>query len=95
LIVLDIGLPKLNGIEAARRIRKVSPKSKIIFLSQESSADVVEEALKSGATGYVVKTYAGSELLDAIEAMRAGGQFVRTASRVTLVPPVERDVKQP
>jgi DNA-binding NarL/FixJ family response regulator len=45
LIVLDIGLPTLNGIEAARRIRKLCPKSKILFVSQESSADVVQEAL--------------------------------------------------
>jgi DNA-binding NarL/FixJ family response regulator len=43
-IVLDIGLPTLNGVEAARRIRKLSPKSKILFVSQESSADVVQEA---------------------------------------------------
>ena len=56
LIVLDIGLPTLNGIEAARRIRKLSPESKILFVSQESSADVVQEALRIGALGYVVKT---------------------------------------
>jgi DNA-binding NarL/FixJ family response regulator len=48
LILLDIGLPKLNGIEAARQIRKLCPESKIVFLSQESSADVIEEALNSG-----------------------------------------------
>jgi DNA-binding NarL/FixJ family response regulator len=59
LIVLDIGLPSLNGIEAARRIRKLSPKSKILFVSQESSADVVQEALSLGALGYVVKAHAG------------------------------------
>ena len=51
LIVLDIGLPTLSGIEAARRIRKLSPRSKIIFLTQESSADVVREALAMGARG--------------------------------------------
>ena len=62
LIVLDIGLPTLNGIEAARRIRKLSPESKILFMSQESSADVVQEALALGALGYVVKAHAGSEL---------------------------------
>jgi DNA-binding NarL/FixJ family response regulator len=98
LILLDIGLPKLNGIEAARRIRKLCPESKIVFLSQESSADVIEEALNSGGTGYVVKTNAGSELLDAIDAIRTGGQFVGTAYRATLVPPVppvEQAVKQP
>jgi CheY-like chemotaxis protein len=76
LIVLDIGLPQLNGIEAARRIRKLCPECKIIFLSQESSADVVEEALSFGALGYVVKALAGSELLAAVEAVYRGGQFV-------------------
>src|SRR5271154_67508 len=76
LIVLDIGLPSLNGIEAARRIRKLSPKSKILFLSQESSADVVHEALALGALGYVVKAHAGSELLPAVEAVLQGRQFV-------------------
>jgi DNA-binding NarL/FixJ family response regulator len=63
LIVLDIGLPTLNGIEAARRSRKLAPESKILFVSQESSSDVVQEALGLGTLGYVVKAYAGSELL--------------------------------
>jgi len=76
LIVLDIGLPKLNGIEAARRIRKLSPESEILFVSQESSADVVQEALSLGALGYVVKAHAGSELLGAVEAVCQGSQFV-------------------
>jgi DNA-binding NarL/FixJ family response regulator len=51
LVLLDIGLPTLNGIEAARQIRKLAPKSEIIFLSQESSPDVVQEALNSGGAG--------------------------------------------
>ena len=76
LIMLDIGLPSLNGIDAARRIRKLSPKSKILFVSQESSADVVQEALALGALGYVVKVHAGSELLAAVEAVLQGRQFV-------------------
>ena len=76
LIVLDIGLPTLSGIEAARRIRKLSPESKILFLSQESSADAVQEALGLGARGYVVKAHAGSELLPAVEAVLQGHQFV-------------------
>jgi DNA-binding NarL/FixJ family response regulator len=62
LIVLDIGLPLLNGIEAARQIRKVSPNPKILFVSQESSTDVVQEALPTGARSYVVKSDAGVEL---------------------------------
>jgi DNA-binding NarL/FixJ family response regulator len=76
LIVLDIGLPILNGLDAARRIREASPESKILFLSQESSADVVHEALSLGALGYVLKIHAGTELLDAVEAARHGRQFV-------------------
>jgi DNA-binding NarL/FixJ family response regulator len=76
LILLDIGLPRLNGIEAARQIRKLAPKSKILFLSQESSADVVREALSFGAMGYVVKADAGNELLAAAEAVRQGRRFV-------------------
>jgi DNA-binding NarL/FixJ family response regulator len=76
LIVLDIGLPTLNGIEAARRIRALAPESKILFVSQESSAVVVEEALRLGALGYVVKSHAGSELLPAVEAVCQGREFV-------------------
>src|SRR5579864_1931220 len=76
LIVLDVGLPSLNGIEAARQIRKLSHKSKILFVSQESSADVVQEALRIGALGYVVKAHAGSELLAAVEAVWQGRRFV-------------------
>ncbi len=76
LIVIDIGLPSLNGIDAARRIRELSPKSKIIFMSQESSADVAQEALALGALGYVVKAHAGSELFAAVEAVLQGRQFV-------------------
>jgi DNA-binding NarL/FixJ family response regulator len=76
LILLDIGLPTLNGMEAARRIRKLAPESKIIFLSQESSTDVIQEALSLGAWGYVVKTRAASEILPAVEAVISEKQFV-------------------
>jgi DNA-binding NarL/FixJ family response regulator len=76
LILLDVGLPSLNGIEAARRIRKLSPESKILFVSQECSADVVQEALAVGAQGYVVKAHIGSELLAASGAVCRGRRFV-------------------
>jgi DNA-binding NarL/FixJ family response regulator len=67
LVLMDIGLPSLNGIEAARKIRELVPESKIIFLSQESSADVVQEAMGSGGSGYVVKAKAGKDLFTALE----------------------------
>lgn len=76
LILLDIGLPGLNGIEAGRRIREVSPDSKILYLSQESSAEIVQEALQLGALGYVFKADAADELLLAVDAVRKGRQFV-------------------
>jgi CheY-like chemotaxis protein len=79
LIVLDIGLPKLNGIEAARRIRRVSPSTKIVFLSQNNDPDVVRVALSTGALGYVQKTDVRSDLLPAIEAVLQGRQFVSSS----------------
>jgi DNA-binding NarL/FixJ family response regulator len=72
LILLDIGLPMLNGIEAARRIREVSAASKILFVSENRSWDVAEEALRSGGSGYVLKSKAASELLPAVEAVLQG-----------------------
>jgi len=66
LILLDIGLPTINGIEAARRIREISPASKILFVSENRSRDVAVEALCTGASGYVVKSDAASELLTAV-----------------------------
>jgi DNA-binding NarL/FixJ family response regulator len=79
LIVLDIGLPSLNGLEAARRIRKLSPQSTILFLSQESSLDIVQEALCLGALGYVMKAHAAVDLLIAVEAVLRNEQFVSSA----------------
>jgi DNA-binding NarL/FixJ family response regulator len=72
LILLDVAIPNLNGIEAANRIRQVAPGAKIIFLTQISDKDVVRTALSTGAEGYVLKTDAGSELSLAIEAVGAG-----------------------
>jgi DNA-binding NarL/FixJ family response regulator len=79
LIVLDIGLPGLNGIEAARRIRKLSPRSTILFLSQESSREIIQEALCLGAQGFVIKAQAGRDLLIAVEAVLRNKQFVSNA----------------
>jgi DNA-binding NarL/FixJ family response regulator len=75
LILLDVGLPSLNGIEAARRIRKLSPESRILFVSQDTSVHVVRGAIAEGAKGYVVKTDARRELLEAVDAVLRGEQF--------------------
>ena len=83
LIVLDLGLPTLNGIEAARQIRKLTPESKILFVTQESSADVVQIAMSSGARGYVLKARAVIDLLPAVEAVLEGRQFVSSGLQIT------------
>ncbi len=79
LILLDIGLPSLNGIEAARRIRQVSPASKILFVSENRSADIAEEALSTGSGGYVVKSDAAGELLPAVKAVLEGKRFLSSS----------------
>ena len=83
LIVLDLGLPTLNGIEAARQICKATPGSKILFVTQESSPDVVQAALNSGAQGYVLKARAFIDLLPAVEAVLKGDQFVSSGLQIT------------
>jgi len=79
LILLDIGLPTITGIEAARRIRELSPKSKILFVSEDRAPEVAREALSTGAVGYVVKLDAVRELLPAVEAVLQDKKFVSTS----------------
>jgi DNA-binding NarL/FixJ family response regulator len=68
IVLLDVGLPELNGFEAAREIRKVSPASSIVFLAQSCDEALVNEAAKVGARGYVSKMDAASELVPAMKA---------------------------
>ena len=77
LILLDISLPKLSGLRAAKSILKSVPDSKIVFLSQESSDDVIKEALRLGAFGYVSKIHAGTELGKTVQAVREAKELVR------------------
>ena len=75
LIVLDISLPKLHGLEVARRVRSLAPAAKILFCSVESDIDLVREALSLGA-GYIHKPRLGNDLLPAVETVLEGKQFV-------------------
>ena len=76
VVVLDITMPTLGGIEAAVRIRRIAPQARIIFLSQHSSDKLAQAALATGAHGYVVKSAAGTDLIPAIRAAVAGRKFV-------------------
>jgi len=80
LVLLDLSLPTLNGMEAGRRIRRLSPNSKIVFLSQETSPEIVREALRMGALGYVLKSEA-TELPAALETVMNGMRFVSSRLR--------------
>lgn len=104
LILIDVGLPKLDGIEAARQIRESVPSSKIIFLSQNSDADVIQRAFEVGANGYVLKTMAGTDLLRAVGAVIRGERFLSSgladfedphkpaARHMQLLPHTKKDV---
>jgi DNA-binding NarL/FixJ family response regulator len=75
LILLDVSLPSLNGIETAQRILAENPALRILFLSEHRSCEIVDAALGTGARGYVVKTDAARELLSAMEAVVGGRSF--------------------
>src|SRR5688572_19518870 len=76
LILLDINLPQMHGFEVAKQIRRIVPDARLLFLSQESSPDIVRQALRLGALGYVQKISAATDLLPAIDAVLAGQRFV-------------------
>lgn len=76
LVLLDIGMPKLNGIEAAAQIRLLAPQSKVLFVSQNTDSGIAQLALSDRARGYVLTSRIGRELLPAIEAVLLGKRFV-------------------
>jgi two-component system response regulator NreC len=81
VVLLDITMPTLGGIEAAVRIRRVAPKARIIFLSQHNLKKLAQAALATGAHGYVLKSTAGTDLIPAIRAVMAGEKFVSKLGR--------------
>lgn len=82
LITLDIGLPKLNGIEAARQMGRESPGSRILFVTQEQSPEFVEEALATGGLGYVLKSDGAEILLDGVNTIMRGGRYISPSLRM-------------
>jgi DNA-binding NarL/FixJ family response regulator len=76
LILMDIGLPGIDGIEAARQVIARDPRSRILFVSEHQSSDIVQTALRSGARGYITKSDAARELLPAMEAIVQERRFI-------------------
>jgi DNA-binding NarL/FixJ family response regulator len=79
VVLLDISMPLLNGIEAARQIKKISPNTKLIFLTMHSDRDYVIETLRIGASGYLLKWSAEAELITAIDTVMRGGVYLTPA----------------
>jgi DNA-binding NarL/FixJ family response regulator len=79
VVLLDIGLPGLDGIKAAAGIRRVAPDAKIVFVSQQFDPDIVRAALQLGAWGYVLKSDAVRELVKAINTVLSGKDFVSSS----------------
>jgi DNA-binding NarL/FixJ family response regulator len=76
VIVLDIGMPLLNGLEAARQIKQLTPAVKLVFLTMNEDADLAAEAFRAGASGYLLKRSATGELLTAIREVIRGRSYV-------------------
>ena len=93
LILLDINLPKLHGFAVAKQISRLAPHARLIFISQESSADFIREAFRLGACGYIQKLHAATELMPAIDTVLKNQRFVsRSIASVDLPAPRRHEI---
>lgn len=95
LLLLDIALPLLNGIEAARKVKAASPRARILFVTMQTDRVYVEEAFRAGASGYVLKQAASRELVEAIKAVLRGRFYVSPHISERLAPGVPDPSKDP
>jgi DNA-binding NarL/FixJ family response regulator len=93
LAILDVKMPKLTGLQATREIKAQAPEVAVLILSMHDEERYVSEALKAGASGYVVKTQADTDLVAAIRAVERGEPFPVPEARDTLTPREEEIVK--
>jgi DNA-binding NarL/FixJ family response regulator len=96
IIVLDIAMPQLNGLDAARHLKRTTPKIKLIFMTMNEDPDLVGEAFRAGASGFLLKQAAAFELMDAIEKVLKGGSYVTPSAadgqaNISLREPKARD----
>ena len=85
IVVLDIAMPLLNGLDAARQLKRAMPEIKVIFLTMSEDSDVAAEAFRAGASGYLLKNSAASELVQAIQEVFQGRAYVTPLATQGLV----------
>jgi DNA-binding NarL/FixJ family response regulator len=90
VVLMDINMPRLSGIEAMRRIGKGGSEAKVLFLSMHESRSYVEEVLRAGASGYVVKNSACTDLYHAIDTVQAGASYLSPAVTQQVVDAIAR-----
>lgn len=95
IVLMDISMPGLSGIDATRRICKGNPGTRVLILSMHDNQGYVEEVLRSGASGYVLKDSAASDLLQAIDAVRGGDSFLSPTVTQQVVDAIARPADRP
>ena len=93
VVVMDVAMPDMDGLEATRRIKKQSPKVKVIILTQYDNKEYILSAIKAGAAGYVPKRALGSELVSAIRAVNRGESFLYPSAAAALIDDYRRQAK--
>jgi len=91
VVIMDIAMPELDGVEATRRIVERCPETRVLILSMYLSAEHIHRALQAGAQGYVLKESAGEEVVEAIRALRAGKRYLSHRITETVIDDYLRD----
>ncbi len=94
VIVLDIGMPNVNGLSAGERLKKLMPRVKLVYLTQNQDQDIAKEAFRIGASAYIVKTSAASDLVGAIREALRGGFYVSPVVTKGIVGPIMYTLKK-
>lgn len=91
IVLMDIGMPDIDGIEVTRRLRKISPQTQVLILTAYEDEVLLQEAVKAGAAGYIIKRAVADELLDAIRAVSRGDMYIHPAVTRLLVKNLSAD----